>query len=484
MRHLVEIRLYNTLTRRIDPLLPKVPGKVGIYSCGPTVYSYAHIGNMRTYVFCDVLRRSLKFLGYDVYHVMNITDVGHLTDDGDQGEDKMEVGCRREGQSAWDIAKKYTEAFFNHAAQLHIQRPHTICKATDHIPEQIELVKQLEDKGYVYKTSDGVYFDTSKFDRYAELARLDTQGLREGQRVDLGEKKSKTDFALWKFAKPGEKRQMEWDSPWGRGFPGWHIECSAMAMRYLGQELDIHTGGVDHIPIHHTNEIAQSECATGRKPFARHWLHGEFLLLDDSVKMSKSTGNILTVDSLAEKGFDPRSYRFLLLQTHYRKQLHFSYETLTAAQKGLERLLQQTTRLSLTSATDHQATEKSQPPPLSAAAKTYADQFQQALVQDLNMPQALAELHRLVSDPAVAQEEKARLVLEWDEVLALDLSTPLAQKEQAIPDEFVKMLAARNVARQNKDWAEADRIRKELLSSGYEILDSPQGTSLKKKPIS
>jgi cysteinyl-tRNA synthetase len=430
---------------------------------------------MRAYIFADFLRRALSLLGYQVNHVMNITDVGHLTDDADSGEDKMELGCRREGASAWEIARKYTEAFFNHGARLNILRPTTVCKATDHIPEQISLIEKLETKGFAYKTEDGLYFDTSKFERYPNLARLDTEGLREGLRVEKGAKRHKTDFALWKFAKAGEKRQMEWDSPWGRGFPGWHIECSAMAMKYLGAQFDIHTGGVDHIPIHHTNEIAQSECATGVQPFVRVWMHGEFLLLDDTIKMSKSAGHVLTVDTLIDQGYDPRSFRFLVLQTHYRKQLGFSYEALSAAQKGLERLILQVIKLPAPSSLSLEAGPKTQ------GALDYHAAFIQGVAQDLNMPQALAEVHKLVGDSSIDPQEKTLLLSAWDEVLGLDLWTPVKTSEEPVPQDCVDLLLLRNQARQQRQWAEADRLRGELLNRGFEILDSPQGSSLKKR---
>lgn len=477
----LEVRLYNTLSRKMDIMVPLTPGQVSVYSCGPTVYSFAHIGNMRAYIFADTLKRTLTTLGYQVNHVMNITDVGHLTDDADSGEDKMELGCRREGTSAWEIARKYTEAFFNHASLLNILRPSTICKATDHIAEQIQLIEALEIKGFVYRTGDGIYFDTSRFDRYPDLARLDTEGLREGVRVEKGDKRHKTDFALWKFSKPGENRQMEWDSPWGRGFPGWHIECSAMAMKYLGEQFDIHTGGVDHVPIHHTNEIAQSECATGVSPFVNIWMHGEFLLLDDSIKMSKSAGHILTVETLVEKGFDPRSFRFLVLQTHYRKQLGFSFEALNAAQKGLERLIHQVTKLPPPLAADPPEVPLAPLALTSQGARDYHTAFLHAISQDLGMPQALAEVHKLVGDSSVAIGDKAALIARWDEVLGLDLWVPVKTKEETIPEECLELLNQRNQARQQRQWAEADRLRAELLSRGFDILDSPQGSSLQKR---
>lgn len=469
------LRLFNTLTRAVEDFQPLVAGKVGLYCCGPTVYSYAHIGNMRAYVFADTLRRALEYLGYEVNHVMNITDVGHLTDDGDDGEDKLEVGSKREGLTAWDVARKYTEAFFDDAARLNILRPSIVCKATDYIPEQIEMVKALEAKGYTYTTSDGVYFDTSKFPDYPKLGKLDIKGLLEGHRVDVGEKRQKTDFALWKFSKPEEKRAMEWDAPWGRGFPGWHIECSAMSVKLLGPQFDIHTGGVDHIPIHHTNEVAQSECATGKKPFVKYWMHGEFLVIEDDVKMSKSKGDVLTVASLEEKGFDPLAYRLLILQSHYRKQLRFSYDTLLGAQKGLERLLMLVSKARVECTLSVATSEKT---PLFLS---YRAQFKDAVANDLNMPQALATLFTLLEDAALTAVEKAELADDMDQVFGLELKESHAAKTSAIPVEMEDLLRQRNQARSDKNWAEADRLRVAIAAKGYEILDTPAGSSLKRK---
>ncbi|NUM89606.1 MAG: cysteine--tRNA ligase, partial [Bdellovibrionales bacterium] len=301
-----DVFLFNTLTRRKEKFVPREPGKVGLYTCGPTVYHYAHIGNLRTYVFEDLLVRVLERAGYAVTHVMNITDVGHLVGDGDEGEDKMEVGARRQGKTAWEIAKYFTDVFFSDMKKLHNRTPRIVPKATDHVQEMIDLVGDLEKKGFTYRTSDGIYFDTSRFPSYASFARLDVENLEAGSRVAMGEKRHPTDFALWKFSPAGEKRQMEWDSPWGRGFPGWHIECSAMAMKYLGPTFDIHCGGIDHVPVHHTNEIAQSEASTGKR-FVNYWMHGEFLN-EDSGKMSKSKGQTLTLSYVEERVFEPMAY--------------------------------------------------------------------------------------------------------------------------------------------------------------------------------
>ncbi len=315
----MELYLYNTLNRKKEIFKPIQDKKVGLYTCGPTVYNFAHIGNLRTFIFEDILKRALLYNGYRVKHIMNITDVGHLTGDRDMGEDKMEKGAQREGKTAWEIAEFYTRAFKQDMTHLNILEPTLWCKATDTIPEQIELIKTLEDKEFTYNISDGVYFDTSKFEGYTKLSNQDLEALQEGARVERNpEKRNATDFALWKFSPEGVKRQMEWDSPWGVGFPGWHIECSAMSMKFLRDQLDIHCGGVDHIDVHHTNEIAQSEAATGNK-FFNFWMHGAFLIISGGKKMAKSDGNFLTLDStFIQNGIDPRVYRISTYQTHYR----------------------------------------------------------------------------------------------------------------------------------------------------------------------
>ncbi|MBI4055803.1 MAG: cysteine--tRNA ligase, partial [Elusimicrobia bacterium] len=334
-----EIFLYNTLTHRKEALAPLRPAHIGLYTCGPTVYNYAHIGNFRTFVFEDFLRRALEFFGFSVTHVMNITDVGHLVSDADEGEDKVELEASRQSKSAREIAQFYTRAFFEDAEALALCRPHQVPRATDHIPEMLALIRRMEQGGYTYRTEDGVYFDTSRFPRYGALHPTSLSGQRPGARVEPDpKKKNPQDFALWKFSPKSPKRQMEWDSPWGRGFPGWHIECSAMSMKYLGESFDIHCGGADHTPIHHTNEIAQSEAATGRSPFVRFWLHGEFLVFGPKMKMAKSAGEFITVRTLREKDLDPLSLRYLYATAHYRTPLEFSWDSLEAAQKALQTL--------------------------------------------------------------------------------------------------------------------------------------------------
>src|SRR5215510_11747147 len=330
------LRLFDTYTRSLRDFAPLQPAAVSMYACGPTVYDYAHIGNLRTYVFEDVLRRVLDFNDYTVTHVMNITDVGHLVSDADTGEDKMEKGSRRTGKSAWEIAEFYTQAFKDDLGHLNILEPTMWCRATEHIPEQIETIRCIEAKSFTYRTADGVYFDTSRLPTYGDLARLDRQGLHAGMRVDMGEKRHPTDFALWKFSPPDQKRQMEWDSPWGVGFPGWHIECSAMATTYLGPFFDIHCGGEDHIAVHHPNEMAQTEVCHGTR-LANFWLHGSFLQLDDA-RMAKSAGDFLRLQTVVERGYDPLAYRFFCLSAHYHTTLHFTWEGLDGAATALHRI--------------------------------------------------------------------------------------------------------------------------------------------------
>jgi len=465
------VNLYNTLTRKKEEFVPLEAGKAGIYSCGPTVYAYAHIGNMRAYVFADILRRIMEYAGYDVTHVMNITDVGHLVSDGDDGEDKMEVGKRRENLDAWGLAEKYTEAFFGHAAKLHIRKPQIVCKATDHIPEQIAMIEKLEAGGYSYVTDDGVYFDTEKFAHYGDMAKLDIEGLQSGKRIDDSGKRNKTDFALWKFSPKDAQRDMEWDSPWGKGFPGWHIECSAMSSKYLGEQFDIHTGGIDHIPVHHTNEIAQSECASGHAPFVKYWLHCEFLSMDDSVKMSKSKGDVFTVDTLIEKGYDPLALRYLYLTSHYRNPVKFSYASLDAVAVALKKMTRNI--LSLRSAADENIV-------LSEKAKAYQTRFSAAVCDDLNTAIGLAELHAVLSDNDLADAEKYALATEFDLVFGFDFANMADETNEDAPPEVLDLVAKRNAARDAKDWAEADRLRAAITEKGYNIEDTAEGVKIVK----
>ncbi|MFP4373867.1 MAG: cysteine--tRNA ligase, partial [Spirochaetaceae bacterium] len=334
----MSLRLFNTLGRTIQQFVPIDDNRVGMYTCGPTVYQYAHIGNLRSYVFEDELRRALEYFGYEVRHVMNVTDVGHLTDDADEGEDKVIKSAREMGKTVWDIAEHFTEAFFNDVKKLNIEQPTVICKATDHVDDMIEMIKRIEANGYTYEAGGNIYFDTGKFPNYGELALLDRQEQRAGARIEVDEnKRHPRDFVLWFTKSKFENQAMVWDSPWGRGYPGWHIECSAMSTKYLGEHFDIHTGGVDHIPVHHTNEIAQTEAATGHK-WVNYWIHGEFLLMDTG-KMSKSRGNFVTLGVLEEEGFEPLDFRYFCLSGHYRTQLQFSYDALNAARQSRRNLL-------------------------------------------------------------------------------------------------------------------------------------------------
>ncbi len=455
MNIIMSIKFYNTLTRRMEEFKPLKKGRAGLYTCGPTVYNYAHIGNLRAYVFEDILKRVLKYNGYKVKHVMNITDVGHLTSDADEGEDKMEKGARREGKSAWEIADFYTKAFRQDMADLNILLPDTWCKATDHIKEQIKLIKKLEKKGFVYRTVDGIYFDTSKLPDYGKLANLRQQELRAGVRVDVGDKKNITDFALWKFSPKMQKRQMEWKSPWGIGFPGWHIECSAMSTKYLGQPFDIHCGGIDHVPVHHTNEIAQSEAANGQA-LANYWIHGEFLLMGAD-KMAKSGENFITLKTIQNKGFDPLAYRYFLLQTHYRKQLNFSWEALQAAANGLHHLYTAASALT----------------PLSSLRRgQLSATFLSALNNDLDTPAALALVWQALKEKTI----NLKTLLKFDGVWHLNIKENRKKQSTPIPAEAQKIIAARDAARVAKDWTKSDALRKKLEKMGYKVEDAKEGT--------
>lgn len=470
-----ELFLYNTLTRKKEIFVPLEDKRVKMYCCGPTVYNYAHIGNLRTYFFEDILKRILIYNGYEVFHVVNITDVGHLVSDADEGEDKMEKGAKREGKSVWEIAEFYTEAFKKDISELNILFPDIWCKATDNIKEQIELIKCLERKGYTYITSDGVYYDTSKFKDYGKLALLDIEGLEEGKRIAFSEeKRNKTDFALWKFSPKNVIRQMEWDSPWGKGFPGWHIECSAMSMKYLGETFDIHCGGVDHIPIHHTNEIAQSEGCTG-KQFVRYWLHGEFLI-EEKGKMAKSAGEFLRLPVLIEKGYSGLDYRYFMLMTHYRKKLKFSYKALDSAKRGFNNLkteileikdyLSSKDKISVSETNNSQIT-------------TWQKKFIENINDDLNTAGALGVLWDMLKDSILKPEEKLFLTYDFDKIFGLKLKE---LKRESIPEEILNLVEQRRVAKLNKQWQEADKIRQEILKKGYELLDHKDGkTEIRKK---
>jgi cysteinyl-tRNA synthetase len=469
----MQLHLYNTATRSKDPFEPLTPGLVRMYCCGPTVYHFAHIGNLRTYVFEDLLRRTLEFFSYEVRHIVNITDVGHLTSDADTGEDKMEKGARREGKSAWEIAEYYTQAFQKDWKALNLLEPTEWPRATQHIAEQIALIRELDGKGYAYSIpGDGVYFDTAKFPRYPDFARLDLEGLQAGARVAANEgKKSPTDFALWKFSTPETQRQMEWESPWGKGFPGWHIECSAMAMKILGDTLDIHCGGADHIRVHHTNEIAQSEAATG-KPFSRFWMHGGWLLEapDESAgkgggKMSKSSGEFVTLDVLIHQGYSPMDYRYFCLTAHYRNYLNFSHAGLDSARDSLRNLRKRTDALIGKAV-----------PVRSDKGQEWQARFLETICDDLNFPQALGILNLMLKDADVLEGEKASLVAEWDRLLGLGLTVAEKSEIPDLPEDMMPLLAERTEARKRKDWARSDALRDQFRARGFVLKDNPDGS--------
>ena len=447
------LRLFDTYTRTVRPFVPLKAGEAGLYACGPTVYDYAHIGNLRTYVFEDGLRRTLQWHGYRVRHVMNITDVGHLTSDADTGDDKMERGTARTGRSAWELAEHYTEAFRADLRALNVLEPDIWCRATAHIPEQIAFVQDLEAKGFTYRTSDGLYFDTSRLPGYGHLGRLDVRGQRAGIRVELGEKRNPTDFALWKSSPSDRKRQMEWESPWGVGFPGWHLECSAMARKYLGDLFDLHCGGEDHIKVHHTNEIAQTEARCGTR-LANYWLHGYFLKLERD-KMSKSAGGFIRLQTLAERGLDPLAFRYFCLTAHYRTHLAFTWEALAGAAKALERLR-----------------AAARGPVIADPDEAALARFTEALDDDLNFPRALAVAWEVAKGPEATRSATLR---RFDLALGLGLGT---ERPAEVPAEIVELAQARQRARARRDFPEADRLRRELQAQGWRVADGAEGFTL------
>jgi len=463
-----EMRLFNTSSRAVEPLQPLQPGAIALYCCGPTVYNYQHIGNLRTYIFEDLLVRTLRYAGYAVKHVMNITDVGHLVSDADEGQDKMLLAAQREGKKSEEIAQFYTDVFFDHCSWLNIIRPDVVCRATDHIPQMLELIKRLEENGYAYQSAGNVYFDVSRYADYGKLARLDLEQLRAGARIEVdANKRNALDFALWFTNSKFENQELQWDSPWGRGYPGWHIECSAMAMHYLGDSFDIHCGGIDHIPVHHTNEIAQSECATG-KVFSRCWMHGGFLVVGKD-KMAKSTGGFLTLDKVRERGFDPLSFRLFCLSGSYRNELSWSWEALESANNSLKRLKN--------SVLAWKAAEPAKAGPEGARVRAYREAFQTHCYSDLGMPNALAVLHEVVSDSALSGAEKLGLVLRFDSILGLGVES---WQQETVPEEILALAGRREEARTARRWQEADALRAEIVERGYVIEDSAEGPKVKK----
>lgn len=474
--------IYNTASRNKERFEP-LHDPVAMYCCGPTVYNYAHIGNLRTYIFEDILKRALVSLGYSVTHVVNVTDVGHLTSDADTGEDKMEKGAAREGKSVWEIASFFFGKFKENIHDLNIIEPDVWPKATEHISRMIEEIRELERRGFTYRTSDGIYFDTTKFHSYCDFARLDPANLRAGGRVEMGEKRAVTDFALWKFSPEDTRRQMEWESPWGIGFPGWHIECSAMSLAYLPQPIDIHCGGADHIRVHHTNEIAQAEAATG-KQFVRYWAHGEFLVVDKG-KMAKSGGNFVTLDALKESGMPALAFRMFCFTAHYRSPLTFSWEGVQAAAQSLENLR----KIIPSSGCGESGDGKD--------AKAVLHAFYDAVYDDLNMPRALAALWEVVRDSSLSNTVKREAVRLADEILGLDLLSAPHHNEEVVTDQdgmkikfdastqlpsalrkkIVEKIRERRLARTGRDFQAADRIRNGFARLGITIRDLPDGTT-------
>lgn len=460
------MKVYNTLDREKEEFIPIQGNLVRMYSCGPTVYSYAHIGNMRTYIFMDLLRRSLRFCGFKVKGVMNITDVGHLLSDGDEGEDKMQKAARKEGKTPWEIAAFYTDAFFKDIDALNVGRPEIIAKATDHIPEMIEFVKGLLEKGYAYEISDGIYFDIGKFPGYGKLSGQTVDEKEAGARIEENsEKRHPADFALWK--KADKNHIMQWESPWGMGFPGWHIECSAMSKKYLGEVFDLHTGGIDAVPVHHENEIAQNEALAGKKT-VNYWMHGEFMMVDGG-KMSKSLGNVYTVSDLEKKGYLPLDFRYFCLNAHYRKKLNFTFEGMDAAHVSYERL-----RNALYA---HKMSQTATDP---AVIEELMKKFKGAVEDDMNIPYALGVLWDAVKLPK--SKDVYKLALEFDKVLGLSLDkvTAPAPEKIDVPADIAALAEARLAAKKEKNWAEADRLRAEIAAKGYVIKDTKEGYTIEK----
>lgn len=464
------VKLFNTLSKKVEEFTPLNPPKVNIYACGPTVYDYTHIGHLRKYVGDDILRRILEANEYEVKHVMNITDVGHLVSDEDSGEDKIEKGARESGRTVWEVAKFYEDYFWKSVEAVNIKRPNIVCKATEHIEEQIKLIQKLEKNGFVYITTHAIYFDISKFPNYTRLSGQKLEEKETGVRVDVvidKQKKNPHDFALWFFTVGHfSNHSMKWSSPWGEGFPGWHIECSAMSMEYLGDTLDIHTGGIDHIPVHHTNEIAQSEAATSQ-PFVKFWVHHNFLQVDGE-KMSKSKKNFYRVDEILEKGFEPIALKYLFLTAHYRDKLNFTWKSLEAAQSALNNLREEIRGWQVENSLLGQAAE---------AGSQFWQRFLEAANNDLNMPQAVAVMWDLIhSDEPVSS--KSILILKMDKILGLGLNQYLG-KPIEIPNDVKKILERREHARKSGDFKESDKLRHEIKKLGYEIEDTPEGPKIK-----
>lgn len=465
------MKLYNTLTKKIDDFIPNEEVIVRIYTCGPTVYDYVHIGNLRTYIFEDILEKSLIYLGYEVKRVMNITDVGHMVSDGDTGEDKMAVGAKREGKTVEEIAEFYTEAFFKDLEKLNIKRPEVIEKASSHIEEYIKIISKLIETGYAYVSNGNVYFDVTKYQDYYKLSGMNEEDLIVGAREEITEDKSKRnpfDFGLWFTNSKFKDQLLTWDSPWGKGYPGWHIECSGIALKFLGEKLDIHCGGIDAIFPHHTNEIAQSEAYLGHK-WCNYWLHGEHLN-DQTGKMSKSKGKFLTLSLLEKKGYDPIVYRFYVLGSHYRKQLVFSYESLDIATNAYNKLRERI--LNLSNINGELDLEK---------VNIYKTKFEETLKDDLNISNSLTVLYDLLKDKKLNDKTKLYLIEDFDKVLSLNL----IKEEEIIEDELKVYIESkieeRNKAKENKDYVLADKIRDELKAKGIILIDEKDKTTYRKE---
>ena len=482
----MQLHLYNTASKKKELIVQPEGRPLGIYSCGITAYDYAHLGNWRHYVMDDLLIHTLKYDGYTLKHVQNVTDVGHLTSDADTGEDKLEKGARREGTSVYGVARKFERYFYETGDKLNIIRPDVVTRATEYIQQQLQIAVALEEKGFAYLIpGDGLYFDTSKVANYGALAGFKPEGLQEGARVEkVAGKRYPTDFAVWKLEKPGENRQMVWPSPWGeRSFPGWHLECVAMSLDQLGQPVDIHTGGVDHIPVHHTNEIAQAEAYTGRTPFVRVWVHGNFMRIDGQ-KMSKSLGNIYRLEDVLERGFTPMGLRYLFLMSHYRHELNFTWESLAAAQTAYDRLLRSLAQDGRTRESGMVTQERLD------KAQEYREKFLAAINDDLNSSAGLAVINQILKSNLLPQE-RYDLILDLDDILGLDLrrqSTLLGRAEQlevVLDDdgEAQRLLDERTQARANKDFARADFLRERIEALGYQIIDTPTGAKVQKRRV-
>lgn len=464
------LKFRNTLTGKLEEFKPLKKGlfgksEIGMYNCGPTVYNKAHIGNLRAYIFADLIKNTLKFNGFKVKQVVNITDVGHLTSDSDEGDDKVESQAKKEGKTAEEISQKYTDLFFKDLDRLKIDKSKIkFPKATEHISEQIELIKKLESKELTYKTSDGIYFDTSKYKDYGKLGNVNIEGLDEGHRVEVNEeKKNPTDFALWKLS-GDTKRLQEWDSPWGVGFPGWHLECSAMSMKYLGESFDIHTGGIDHINTHHNNEIAQSEASTG-KPFAKYWLHVNHIQIDGQ-KISKSLGNVIFLDKLQSKGYSPMSYKYFLYSAHYSTLMNFTEDGLKASQKALYKIYKFLLDTSDVTRGD--------------TSDVYLSKFTEAINDNLNTAKAIATIFDLLADKEVSDRDKKATILKFDEVLNLGFDNPQIAENET-PEEIRKLAEERQKARKEKVWSKADELRDKIAELGFEVKDTGDSFEINKK---